>query len=39
MLNNSFFDEFPVIELDDNFILREQSINDYQDFFEYFDDK
>jgi ribosomal-protein-alanine N-acetyltransferase len=39
MLNNSFFDEFPVIELDDNFILREQSINDYQDFFEYFADK
>ena len=34
----NFFDKFPTLIIDDNYILREQSINDYQDFFEYFSD-
>ena len=40
MINNlTFFDTFPALIIDDNYALREQSIDDHQDFFEYFADK
>ena len=38
MYNSNFFEEFPNIELNNGYYLREQTINDYQDFFEYFSD-
>ena len=32
----NIFDEFPIIDLGEKYILREQTILDYQDFYEYF---
>ncbi|MBL6784925.1 MAG: GNAT family N-acetyltransferase [Rickettsiales bacterium] len=36
MIHSNIFDQFPTLIIDDNFILREQSVEDYQDFFDYF---